>query len=355
MGGAKSKFDACEWEKANGKLQDGDCTLDGTRPTAKYGVFILTKKAVNQREFDVTDAEQNLIYTTRAVPGTIACFDVMGKGMDDYLLRVNVDLRRRYWSVCRFNVCTFAGQKTDQEATEKLITEIDDNKTLANPLLFKKALITVSWSRYLAVAAFYGPPTAEMLMPAPSQELDDYSESSTEEDLFLEASRIAERMRTRAVEEAVSDPEEETDDDQTVTTAESKEPPVPPPETDSKDPEPRLQLHPSVSMPELGQSAPSSEPDEIPSSSSTRNVLASSVLTTSFMASATGTTANVGTWFRQQSMVIREKSQSYLSSSSHIEPKEPLEGIVNLDDKPLLLCQEIYNKVSESNDCRRVD
>jgi hypothetical protein len=129
MGGATSKLKENDWEKANGKITSCEYTLDGSAPTEAYGVYILTKKGVNQREFDVTDADKNLLFTTRAVPGTIACFDLMGKGIGDYRLRVYVNLARRYWTVCRFDVPSFPGQKIDQEAKEKLITEIDGNKT----------------------------------------------------------------------------------------------------------------------------------------------------------------------------------------------------------------------------------
>jgi hypothetical protein len=213
MGGATSKFDENDWEKADGKLTSSKFTLDGSAPTEAYGVYILTKKGVNQREFDVTDEDKNLLYTTRAVPGTIACFDLLGKGIGDYRLRVYVDIARRYWTVCRFDVPTFVGQKIDQEAKEKLITEIDGNKTSTMPILYKKCLITVSWSRYLAVMTLFGPPSAEAMLiptapaPAPTSPampgyslLDEWA-SSDEDDLFDEASRIAARMRTRTVSE----------------------------------------------------------------------------------------------------------------------------------------------------------
>ena len=31
---------------------------------------------LNQREYDIIDQDCNLIYTTKSVPGTIACFDI---------------------------------------------------------------------------------------------------------------------------------------------------------------------------------------------------------------------------------------------------------------------------------------
>ena len=76
MGGATSKLEENDWEKADGKLRGSEFTLDGADATQKYAIYYLTKRGVNQREFDVTDEESNLIFTTKQVPGTIACFDV---------------------------------------------------------------------------------------------------------------------------------------------------------------------------------------------------------------------------------------------------------------------------------------
>lgn len=76
MGGATSKLKENDWEKADGKLRGSDHTVDGANATQKYSIYYLTKRGVNQREFDVTDEESNLIFTTKQVPGTIACFDV---------------------------------------------------------------------------------------------------------------------------------------------------------------------------------------------------------------------------------------------------------------------------------------
>jgi hypothetical protein len=359
MGGATSKLDENDWEKADGKLQDDEFTLDGSAPTEAYEVYYLTKKGVNQREFDVTDSYKNLLYTTRAVPGTIACFDLMGRGIDEYRLRVYVDIARRYWTVCRFDVPTFPGQKTDQCATEKLITEIDGKKTSAMPILYKTCLITVSWSRYLAVAALFGPPTAEMLLPTlASLQLGESAssvEDDTEDDIFDEASRISARMRTRAASEdettlPVTDKDESKQDGGSTQKEAgdsllSKESDVS--ETDSKQ-DIMLEIHPSASMPEF--SLPADPDDEIPTASSSahNSPRRSSAALMTISASAT-----VGTWLRESSKTLREqskslhhKSKSYLSNTaSHtVLHTDPLEGVIQLD-KPLLLCQEIYNKL----------
>lgn len=76
MGGATSKLKENDWEKADGKLRGSEFTVDCAESTKKYAIYYLTKRGVNQREFDVTDEESNLLFTTKQVPGTIACFDV---------------------------------------------------------------------------------------------------------------------------------------------------------------------------------------------------------------------------------------------------------------------------------------
>ena len=78
MGGAKSKFEQTDWIRANGNLTSSDQTIDGSPPTSAYGVYFLTKQGLNQREFEITDLEKNLLYSTRIVPGSLCWFDVYG-------------------------------------------------------------------------------------------------------------------------------------------------------------------------------------------------------------------------------------------------------------------------------------
>jgi hypothetical protein len=88
MGGAKSKFEQTDWIRADGGLgESAEDTIDGAPPTAAYGIYYVTKAKLNQREFEVTDLEKNLLYSTKCVPGTLCWFDVYGRGIDDCLLR----------------------------------------------------------------------------------------------------------------------------------------------------------------------------------------------------------------------------------------------------------------------------
>jgi len=206
MGGAVSRLDETDWDVADGGLESADQTIDGAPPTTSYQTYHLIKKAVlaSQRGFDVTDSQSNLVYSVKPSPGTIAGFDVLGVGSatsDVYLLRVTADLARRTWIVYRFDQPVFENQQPDTAATEKFAMEqtaassatddLDSSSSSSSQpatrlrLLYKVCSVTVSWSRYMAVAAQYGPPTADQLL--------DY-----------EASREKQQQRLRHGEESSS-------------------------------------------------------------------------------------------------------------------------------------------------------
>jgi hypothetical protein len=165
MGGVTSKFDETDWSKANGGLlahwedrRPEDVTIDGLAPTYKFGIYEIVKTSVSQREFQVVDPKnKNLLYITRSVPGTLAWFDVLGPNSigeyQDLKLRVQTDLRRRTWMVYRYNKPVFEGQRPAPLAVRKGLGQ--------NDKLYKTACITVSWSRYAAVAIRYGPPSLD--------------------------------------------------------------------------------------------------------------------------------------------------------------------------------------------------
>lgn len=172
MGGGTSRFEETDWETATGKLTSEDETIDGSPPTAKYGVYYVTKQGLNQRDFDVTDEYSNLIYSTKCVEGTLAWFDVMGPDLNQHLLRVQVDLSRRYWVIYRFGKPSYQGQFADMTAT----TALRQARGETQPCLYKKSCITVTWGRYHAIVNSYGPP--------PDEELEeDDMESTSEEPL----------------------------------------------------------------------------------------------------------------------------------------------------------------------------
>jgi len=154
MGGGSSRYEETDWTTATGKVLSAEETVDGSPPTSKHGLYTVIKQGINQRDFDVIDEECNLVYTTQCIEGTLAWFDVLGKGMGNYLLRVQVDLSRRYWIIYRYGQPAYSGQFPDMYATMKL----RDLRGESAPCLYKQACITVSWSRYYAIVNRYGPP-----------------------------------------------------------------------------------------------------------------------------------------------------------------------------------------------------
>lgn len=366
MGGATSKLEENDWDKADGHLSrfSTTVTIVGAPPTTEYGIYYVTKRGLNQREFDVTDSQRNLLYTTRAVPKTIACFDVLGRELNQFLLRVNVDISRRYWIVCRYNVPSFTGQLPDNAATTKVALEFAARQEpCSTPMLYRKCCIVVSWSRYDAIAAMFGPPTVDMLLTSPSDDggISGYQPSDESDDsLFMEGTKIASRMQAR---------NESQDEDCDA-------------ETESLNR--RLsEDKPSLRKPEKSQtentevaripntcavaSLPSSEnidDDEIPSSEPVARDSAAQASSVVDQDHAVGAENLVQQWLSTQSQSFLEQSRSILDQSRSLRQKsahylnqqvetlhgatqtksEPLEGAVQLDG-PLLLCQEIYNKI----------
>lgn len=180
MGGGSSRFEETDWESATGKLSSSDETIDGSPPTPKYRVYSINKTAgvINQREYDVTDDESNLLYSTRGIEGRLAWFDVMGPQMDQYLLRVQVDLSRRYWVIYRFGVPSYPGQFPDTMATNLL----RQSRGESQPCLYRKACITVTWSRYHAIVNLYGPPPENLIQRGVNLAATSTSDAGDHED-----------------------------------------------------------------------------------------------------------------------------------------------------------------------------
>jgi hypothetical protein len=357
MGGsASSLLHKTDWKKADGKLTGPHDTVDGSAPTKEYGIVYLVKRGVNQREYDVTDSEMNLLFTTRAVPGTIACFDVLGRGIDEYVLRVTVDLARRYWIVYRYGSPSFEGQIPDAAESEKASNDHWDRNVDPNVQLYKKAVCIVSWSRYLVLAAFIGPPTVDMLMTCSAvdeghtggteqHEVSEHEQEAeeAEDDLFRQASRIAERMRERAVSSDSNDlslrsplksplsPPVEADE--TIETQEEDEDDMP---TDKKcraDSDGREKGLASLkqylskreaetptilsvaSMPEFRSPETSAKDDTGHETSSQLAKSAHNSPRAALLASTSVSAANIRMWFKKKSAHIREKSNAYLYST----------------------------------------
>lgn len=390
MGGASSLFHVNDWEKADGKLTSSDQTIDRSPPTTAYGIYYLSKRKLNQREFDVTDADDNLLFTTRAVIGTICCFDVLGKGIDEYLFRVTVDIARRYWIVYRFHTSSFDGQIHDETESAKATADLKE-KNIPGPIkLFKVCCITVSWSRYMAVAASYGPPTADMLTMATttdeseSEQIDltknsaiDDSEIPTHDSQVFTSWRerthssnsnfessctaLPQSMSCLTCSDGRTTPCDENNHISSLVTEGTLVGDEDGPETletksrslsdDSKriaigQNSPRNKNSCNATGPSSMSPEHKISPNRVNVQSAARDDASIDSLAAGSAHSAQraaliamDSAANLHKWFVQQSSQIREKSKTVFQNN--LNSRHPLEGVIHLE-RPLLLCQEIY-------------
>lgn len=150
MGGATSKFDETDWAKADGGLREASETIDGSSPTTHATILSLKKQTmVNQRDYDIRDDQDILLYTTKGIQGTIKSFDLYGKG-GERLFRVATDASREKWDIYAFSKPAFAGQQPDADATAK-----------AGEPLYRKARILVTWNKHHGNVHLYGEATGD--------------------------------------------------------------------------------------------------------------------------------------------------------------------------------------------------
>ncbi|CAB9498378.1 expressed unknown protein [Seminavis robusta] len=331
MGGTTSKFEETDWIRADGKLSNVTDTIDGRPPTSQYGVYYITKTKLNQREFEVTDLEKNLLYSTKCVPGTLCWFDVYGSGLDECLLRVQVDLSRRYWLVYRMGIPCFAGQLADREATDKLAHDRRETgqDLTATPFLFRKCCICVSWSRYMAVAMQYGAPEGiDLLERRKTNGITEDSESS----FFHHAAQITDRMRRRNSEESLLEEEDEENEQERDYTR----------RLDASEKTLHNQSSPDFFysydatndvMDKSVNKDNNSNDDDLGSSINNSEQTSTSDL----VGRASEMRQSISEWVNKKKQEIQDNKKKQMRS-------DPLEGILHLE-KPILLCQEIYDKL----------
>jgi hypothetical protein len=232
MGGGVSRLDETLWEEegsiikkcnnsdgdgdGNGKIADGGLdpssrhqTIDGALPTTRYYQNIeLRKTHIGQREYEVVDSNtKEVLYWTKAVPGTLAWFDVLGPAScgdktkvelqpSDYLLRVRaMDHLRKTWVVYRYHHPCFEGQQPidanseacrgwDNGGDSNIKSNSNSNSNSDGVFLYKTACLAISWSRYVAISARYGPP-----------EQDDWDDDEDEDGNDAEDENDAEEAR----------------------------------------------------------------------------------------------------------------------------------------------------------------
>jgi hypothetical protein len=324
MGGASSLLEETDWEKADGKINSRLDTIDGALPTDHFGLFYIIKKRFNQREFDVTDSKNNLLYTTRQVPGTVCSFDVLGKEIGNYKLRVHSDLARRYWIVYRFGSQSFADQEADKEESEKAEQQFANTDLyMDRPIrLYKRLCVTVSWSRHLAVAAFFGPPPEEMMTEKSMQANDDEVKLLGQPEESLNGTD----RETSTIHVDEIDQECEGHRMNQSIASES------------------ATLNNKSSHDSNASHGSFQHGDTVDKVSSNFTISASS-------RSVLSATINVQDWLQKHSQSFREKSRKVLHNT--VTWRQPMEGVLDLD-KPLILCQEIYTKLIGNHQTCRV-
>ena len=200
MGGTTSKFDKTQWWRSNGELaapseeaEYWPTILPKESPTHQLQIYDIIKTALtSQRDFLVRDG-QSTVYRTATVAGTLAAFDLIQpsdpadyNNEDTPLLRVTTSSNRRTWIVYAYDTPMFPGQVP-------AAGEVVDGHAL-----FKSCCITTSFSRSLAVATRYGPPTKLQDFILEDGSVRDSMTSmgdSQGSDFFDQVNNIAQRRR----------------------------------------------------------------------------------------------------------------------------------------------------------------
>ena len=104
MGAASSRFAETDWDKNDGCCPR-DATLDGSAPTLSHTILTLkkTKSLVNQREFEVRNDQDLLLYKSVGVEGTTKEFELFAVASNSTLFRVIPDSDHSNWTVYGHN------------------------------------------------------------------------------------------------------------------------------------------------------------------------------------------------------------------------------------------------------------
>ena len=126
MGGHQSKYDATNFETAQGGLTK--TILSTQPPLSATETFVLRKEsAMNKREYTVSDSEQHTIYTTKLVPGTAYWFDLLDKAGKPNIRIARTNMLNITWDLFSIDAPMWEGQECDETIAEKCK---DDNAKL---------------------------------------------------------------------------------------------------------------------------------------------------------------------------------------------------------------------------------
>ncbi|GAX24439.1 hypothetical protein FisN_4Lh579 [Fistulifera solaris] len=244
--------------------------------------------------------------------------------MGSYKLRVHSDLARRYWIVYRFGSQSFANQEPDTEESEKAEQQLANTDLyMDRPIqLYKRLCVTVSWSRHLAVAAFFGPPPKEM-MKEKSMQVSDHEGKAL--DHPGESLNGTDRVTSTFHVDEIDQERDRHRNDQGSAT-----------ETAT--------LNNVLSHDSNATKCSSQRENTVDKLSSKFSISASSK-------SVLDATSNVQHWLQKHSQSFREKSRKVLHST--VTSRQPMEGVLDLDNH-LILCEEIYTRLIGNHQTSRV-
>jgi hypothetical protein len=134
MGGASSRFAETDWNAVDGGLRDTKDTVDGRQPTTHHTILTLKKSnVVNQREFEIRDDLDELLYTSKPIEGTSKWFDLFD-ALGKKLFCIQTDSLRSQWQVHSY-APNWEGQMADPDVKSEAP-------------LYRKARIGITWNKY---------------------------------------------------------------------------------------------------------------------------------------------------------------------------------------------------------------
>jgi len=148
MGGASSRFADTDWDKNDGGLRKASETLDGSSPTSCHTILTLKKNTVvSQRDFEIRDELEELVYVSKGIEGTTKWFDLMD-ATGKKLFCVQTDRVRAEWNIYSYQP-NWKGQTATKDG------------------LFRKARIDITWNKYRGDVHLYAPSESEPMGEIP--------------------------------------------------------------------------------------------------------------------------------------------------------------------------------------------
>jgi hypothetical protein len=146
MGGATSRFADTAWDQVHGGLKDSTETIDGSPPTPGHTILTLRRpNIVNQRQFDIMNDLDEVIYQSLPVEATTKDFDVLSN--NNRLFRVHAtDYSHSTWVIYSMQPAF------DEQVADHSLTDASGES-----FLYRKARIDIAWDKHAGDVMLYGP------------------------------------------------------------------------------------------------------------------------------------------------------------------------------------------------------